>query len=939
MECKDFRELLREYVPNYTNLDAPQIARFRRSLATEIFKEDSARRDLGQDELDSLQKVLEGKRNISLGAHLEFSALDDDPITRVNFREMLRKLMQEDSDQWAVTRLLQNTASTLKGFDYRVRRDNMGAPTGIVWMTATMRRNAVLHGEVLFLDAQKRQMNDSGWPYKAAVIKNSEFKPRVAAESLHLQEDTPSYSWLLTSMQSMEPMFQLTKVSIIFGDEGISDELPRLVGAPAIKVFGDEYHLFREVWKKHFGETLFSLVRDCLLGMWHSRTESEWEENYQSALQVPGIAGVTRHMQYLANIHQKKERYAGFIRKHHLGNLGLNGSAAAEQNHSSITQRLGKGGVMPLSKNIERLLTRQQDIARQDCAAESKHQRQIMNFRSQEENEIDREIDRAAYSHLSKHACEHLFLKHSFCKYKHQSVTVPTCDPRFIYVHAKRRKVSHLTLSEARLDKNIRVLEKDGICNCWWKRAHLIQCHHELSVVGFFNHSSYASRWLNKQGLMMTNREYSLSISDDLKKDNDVPLTDAVENYYLVHGQPEDDQAVDAFDQDVSTPSRRPKSGNMVDDMASPSPRHVRSPSASMPTIFSFAGLQRKQLELARTADGDNHALTSAIAAVERMTHLIRNGQRNFTVEVGVPETGPGKDPITGLSLNPGQDPVRATSRIITNTTQLQRKRSAIEMNSAGQNSYTKRSRVSQRSRATDERSHLGSNTRGKGKHCGLCRDKGHQVNACPRVTKWGHVPLSKDPTIGKNQRLDFIKTLDERGRYSTIPRDPRLTLVDDVPSKMGLKGLVVQQRMMKVMYSPSMTETSDIPGNYCFVCTCLGDSGNPIEMFTRFLLKTEGLQGYLHGSGREQIITNAMERPDAVSHPPNCSWPPAQSPQNAINLGEGGGINLHGGATMEAIDMDSLIDTKPMTRPEMQNWLRMPVDDDKLEDQVTGTL
>ena len=43
------------------------------------------------------------------------------------------------------------------GFDFRMHFDEEDAPDGIVWMTLTMRRTLLQYGDILFLDAQKRQ--------------------------------------------------------------------------------------------------------------------------------------------------------------------------------------------------------------------------------------------------------------------------------------------------------------------------------------------------------------------------------------------------------------------------------------------------------------------------------------------------------------------------------------------------------------------------------------------------------------------------------------------------------------------------------------------------------------------------------------------------------------------------------------------------------------
>ena len=51
------------------------------------------------------------------------------------------------------------------GFDYRVVVNDDGLPVCITWMTPQMRKDQIRFGDVLFLDAQKRQYNQWGFPY------------------------------------------------------------------------------------------------------------------------------------------------------------------------------------------------------------------------------------------------------------------------------------------------------------------------------------------------------------------------------------------------------------------------------------------------------------------------------------------------------------------------------------------------------------------------------------------------------------------------------------------------------------------------------------------------------------------------------------------------------------------------------------------------------
>ena len=74
-------------------------------------------------------------------------------------------------------------------------------------MTPSMKKNVLKYDDVLFLDMQKRQINDFNWPYCSVMMTNGD-KPGVSAcESIVCEESTQMYVWLLKSILEMEPQF------------------------------------------------------------------------------------------------------------------------------------------------------------------------------------------------------------------------------------------------------------------------------------------------------------------------------------------------------------------------------------------------------------------------------------------------------------------------------------------------------------------------------------------------------------------------------------------------------------------------------------------------------------------------------------------------------------------------------------------------------------
>ena len=70
-------------------------------------------------------------------------------------------------------------------------------------MSLCMRKLLLRFGDILSLDAQKRQFNDMGWPYIGPVVKTNENNIRCVAESVVIGENIEMYEWVIISMSEM----------------------------------------------------------------------------------------------------------------------------------------------------------------------------------------------------------------------------------------------------------------------------------------------------------------------------------------------------------------------------------------------------------------------------------------------------------------------------------------------------------------------------------------------------------------------------------------------------------------------------------------------------------------------------------------------------------------------------------------------------------------
>ena len=74
-----------------------------------------------------------------------------------------------------------------KGFSYKLAEDNRGHKkklVGVIWMTATMRKNFELYGDYIAFDMMKRGINTLLWPYVAVTMYNEMKKLCIGCEGM-----------------------------------------------------------------------------------------------------------------------------------------------------------------------------------------------------------------------------------------------------------------------------------------------------------------------------------------------------------------------------------------------------------------------------------------------------------------------------------------------------------------------------------------------------------------------------------------------------------------------------------------------------------------------------------------------------------------------------------------------------------------------------------
>ena len=85
-----------------------------------------------------------------------------------------------------------------------------------------------------------------------------------------------------------------------------------------------------------------------------SGTKDEWETSYSSA--KTHLLNDAEKFSALEEIYQDPSHYAGWFLKKIEGNLFLNGSIPAEQNHSSVAAHLGARASWSVVEQVSKLL-------------------------------------------------------------------------------------------------------------------------------------------------------------------------------------------------------------------------------------------------------------------------------------------------------------------------------------------------------------------------------------------------------------------------------------------------------------------------------------------------------------------------------------------------------------------------------------------------------
>ena len=572
------RPLLLKYLPYYKSIDARFITNFRqRAIHWIIHQKD---RDFS----------MEDARHVSSTARVaadEYVVREDPQSTQV-LTSLLRKVMQEDGCTWEAISYLQELKKPNPGMDYRIKLDPYGRPEALCYILPEMRQDLLRFGEALFLDSQKRQFNSMNWPYIGPCIKDQEMKVRVVTESICVEESTRMYRWVLEMMHDMEPRFSLNNIRLIFGDKGITLTLLESLGIDRTCLLrGDYHHLINEVFPEQFGIHKFTLISGHLSTMLLG-SRNEWDNSYTSAKQH--LQGDAEKVSLLNSIHENPHYYAGWYLRKIPGNLMVNGSVAAEQNHASVVAHLGKGANWGVAEHISHMLKRQIHLT--TLRRQKENSRFVLTHRYKSKLGME---DQTAKKSLSAFAYDNLF----------------TTDLR------RSKRLQHLSLEDGTVNiwpcgqmmdcEKLVSIQPGARCNCLRRIAFDHQCCHELcSEGGIFDMKRFGLRWLNDKTFQQVHPNFWLPAHLPAFTNTEV-------------GVETDDLVVNDDDRSISE-----KQGANFHDAADSDSDNELVPHST--ANLTYPALIQQFEVLARLVQSDRNSMASVSKMIQTVTARARNG-------------------------------------------------------------------------------------------------------------------------------------------------------------------------------------------------------------------------------------------------------------------------------------------------------------------------
>jgi hypothetical protein len=269
----------------------------------------------------------------------------------------------------------------------------------------------------------------------------------------------------------------------------------------------------------------------------------------------------------------------------------------------------------------------------------------------------------------------------------------------------------------------------------------------------------------------------------------------------------------------------------------------------------TFHHITERCTELARAVQNDQVSMNTLFSNINQMIDRARLGQDiHINFSSGILET---------FNCNANIDvncPRAAVSRVCTNSTGVKRNQSTCEFNTRHCRKHKRHVSMSQVMALNDD-IHLPPAIV-RTRSCTVCRNKGHGVQNCPMVTKYGDVPLQKNNQLIR-ERLG--KNLSVLSKYATNhqPVNDERTVFTELPALKEVKGLVIHKRFLinSSLFNPDTEE------NLALECTVIHLEGKEHPSYTRQLFGPDCPSAYINRR-MDNVIMSQLEESTAIRYP-----------------------------------------------------------------------
>ena len=172
-------------------------------------------------------------------------------IARQTWLEICKSNSSQSEMLFSFKQYLKLIQSRAKGFSYKIYGDDTQQLSGnlvkklmgVLWMTATMRRNLELFGVYLCFDMMMRGINTLLWPYVAVTMIDKLGQICLGCKGFACGKRIDMYRFVVDFIRESCPGLDLSKVKIVAADQFMTQENVRAFGFSNANFVMDRWHL------------------------------------------------------------------------------------------------------------------------------------------------------------------------------------------------------------------------------------------------------------------------------------------------------------------------------------------------------------------------------------------------------------------------------------------------------------------------------------------------------------------------------------------------------------------------------------------------------------------------------------------------------------------------------------------------------------------------